>query len=178
LILARPISRGRLLLAKWLAGVLFCFLLVMVLGASALGIARLWFPWKGMFIFIPQLLFSVLDSGTGLQLYLWSHLFMAMNATVMFSISFFFSCLNVKPAAATILALSVLFLSLVFDAIPFFDRYQEWFLPHHFRSWVLVFLQPTPWARLAESQSVLLGVACTALILGVAVFHARDIKNG
>lgn len=178
LILARPISRARLLLAKWLAGVLFCFLLVMVLGASALGIAAIWFPWKSMFVFVPQLMFSLLSPGDGLHFYLWSHLFMAMNATVMFSLAFLFSCLNVKPAAATILALSVLFLSLVFDAIPFFDRYQEWFLPHHFRSWVLVFSQPTPWAQLAESQSVLLGVACTALILGVAVFHARDIKNG
>lgn len=177
LILSRPISRVRLLLAKWLAGVLFCFLLVGVLGASALGFARLWFPWKDMFVFIPQFVFSVLDDAVGLKLYLWSHLFLAMNATVMFSLAFLFSCGNMKPAAATILALSVLFLSLVLDAIPFFDRYQHWFLPHHFRSWILVFAEPTPWARLAESQCLLAGVALTAFILGAALFQLRDIKS-
>src|SRR3954462_15002653 len=61
MILCRPISRFRLLLAKWFAGLIFCALLVVTLGATALFFARLWFPWKAMFVFSPPLgLFSVL----------------------------------------------------------------------------------------------------------------------
>jgi len=177
MILSRPVSRARLLLAKWLAGVLFCFVLVMMLGASALFFARLWFPWKDMFVFLPQTLFTVLDAGAGLKFYVWCHLFLAMNATVMYSLGFLFSCFNMKPAAATILALSVLFLSLVMDMIPFFDRYEQWFLPYHFRSWVYVFSTPTPWARVLDSQCILAAVALSALIVGTAVFQLRDIKS-
>lgn len=177
MILARPISRLRLLFLKWLAGVIFSFVLVLVLGAMALLLARVLFPWKGMFVFVPGLVFSVLEPGTGLKYYVCSHLFMGVNAVVMFSIAFMFSCWNMKPAAATILALSVLFLNLVLENIPFFERYREWFLPHHFRSWLFVFDQPTPWARLAESQSVLVGVALTAFIIGAAAFQVRDIKS-
>jgi ABC-2 type transport system permease protein len=177
MILSRPVSRFRLLFLKWIAGVLFSFLLVLVLGGVAVGIARLWFPWKGMFVFIPQVVFSVLDAGTGLKLYACSQIFLATNAVVAFSIAFMFSCFNMKPAAATILALSLLFLSLVMDNIQFFERYKEFFLPHHFRSWLHVFAQPTPWARLAESQCILLGVALTVFIIGAAAFQVRDIKS-
>src|SRR6266404_4312321 len=46
MILSRPISRFRLLYAKWLAGALFSILLVLVLGGTALGFARFWFPWR------------------------------------------------------------------------------------------------------------------------------------
>src|SRR2546429_8793767 len=45
MILARPISRFRLLLAKWLAGVIFSVALVAGLGAMAVLFARMWFPW-------------------------------------------------------------------------------------------------------------------------------------
>ena len=74
MILSRPISRFRLLFMKWLAGVLFATLLVLVLGGTALCLARIWFPWQGMFVSWPGIGFNVLSAGTGFKLYLWSHL--------------------------------------------------------------------------------------------------------
>jgi ABC-2 type transport system permease protein len=177
MILARPISRFRLLLLKWLAGVLFCVLLAGVLGGTAVLCARIWFPWKGMFAFVPGIVFNVLDAGAGLRCYLLAQVLLAVNASVMFSLAFLFSCFNMKPAAATIVALSWLFLNLVMDGIPFFDRYEQWFLPFHFRSWLRVFVEPVPWAQIAESQFVLLGMLVTSFILGAAAFQARDIKS-
>lgn len=177
MILCRPISRLRLLIVKWLAGAIFSALLVTVLGATALLFARLWFPWKGMFVFVPGFVFNVLTSGTGLKLYLLSHVFLMVNATVILGLAFMFSCFNMKPAAATILALSYLFLNLVMESIPFFERYHHWFLPYHFRSWLLVFAQPAPWGRIAESQSLLAGAAFTCFIVGATAFQMRDIKS-
>jgi len=176
MILCRPISRLRLLGLKWLAGAIFSASLVLVLGGTALGFARFWFPWQGMFAFVPGIVFNVLDAATGLKLYLCAHLFLATNATVMLSLAFMFSCFNVKPAAATILALSVLFVSLVMEGIPFLEEYHHWLLQYHFRSWLLVFAQPAPWARIAESQCILLAVVCTTFVIGAAAFQMRDIK--
>src|SRR5213594_2098524 len=84
MILSRPISRLRLLLLKWLAGVAFCAVLVLALGGMALVFARFWFPWRGMFVFAawPEKIFSVLAASQGLKLYLCSHLFMTFNASV------------------------------------------------------------------------------------------------
>jgi ABC-2 type transport system permease protein len=177
MILSRPISRFRLMLVKWIAGVIFSALLVLVLGGTALAFARLWFPWRSMFVFAPGMVFNVLPAGEGLRLYAWSHLFIVVNASAILSLAFMFSCFNMKPAAATILALSYLFVNLVMEGIPFFERYHDWFLPHHFRSWLLVYSQPPPWDRVGASLCILLAFNLTAFLVGAAAFQARDIKS-
>ncbi len=179
MILSRPVSRFRLLLMKWLAGLIFSAALVLALGGTALGLARLWFPWRSMFVFsaFPESVFSLLSAGDGLKHYLCSHILMALSASVVTGLAFMFSCFNMKPAAATILALSFLFINLVMEHIPFFEPYQQWFLPYHFRGWLLSYAQPVPWDRLGESVCVLLAVNFTTFLVGAAAFQARDIKS-
>jgi ABC-2 type transport system permease protein len=177
MILSRPISRFRLLLVKWLAGVIFAGLLVGVLGGTALGLARIWFPWKGMFVSWPGIGFNILSVGTGFKLYLWSISFMAVNASVAVGLAFMFSCFNMKPAAATILALSVLFTSMVLENIPFFEPYKEWFPTYHFHTWIRIYSQPTPWDAVAQTLCVLLAMNLTTFLVGAAAFQARDIKS-
>src|SRR6266571_3538538 len=156
MILSRPISRFRLVLMKWLAGVIFCAVLVIVLGGTALCFARFWFPWRGLFVSWPGMVFNALSAAEGFKLYLGSHLFMVINAAAVLGLAFMFSCFNMKPAAATILSLSFLFINLVMENIPFFERYHQWFLPYHFRIWLFIYAQPIPWARIAESLCILL----------------------
>jgi ABC-2 type transport system permease protein len=179
MILSRPISRVRLLLVKWVAGTVFSALLVLALGGIALGFARLLFPWKGMFVFgeFPYQTFGLFPPGEGLKLYVFSHLFMAVNAVAMLSVAAMFSCFNMKPAAATILALSYLFMSMVLEHIPFFETYQNWFITHHFASWVLLFQTPVPWAQIAQSEIILLATSATAFVIGALAFQVRDIKT-
>ncbi|MGA9450903.1 MAG: ABC transporter permease subunit [Verrucomicrobiia bacterium] len=180
MILSRPISRFRLLLVKWLAGMIFAGVLTLALGGIALGFARLYFPWKGMFVFaqVPEgTTFGIFPPGEGLALYAFSHLFMVMNAITMLSVAFMFSCFNMKPAAATILALSYLFMNMVMQHIPFFEPYQDWFVTHHLESWFWLFQTPTPWPQIVQSEITLLAASATAFVIGAAVFQVRDIKS-
>jgi ABC-2 type transport system permease protein len=177
MILSRPISRFRLLFVKWCSGIIFSVVLALALGLTALSFARLLFPWKGMFAFAPGLAFSVLTAGVGLERFVFSHLFLAMNASVMVSVAFMFSCFNMKPAAATILALSFLFVSVVMESIPFFDRYENWFITHHFKCWLLVFRNPIPWPLIFQSEIVLFAVSASAFVIGSMAFQVRDIKS-
>ena len=179
MILARPISRVRLLQVKWVAGMIFSAVLVLALGAIALGFARILFPWKGMFVFgeQPSPIFGLFPPGEGLERYIFSHLFMVVNAIAMLSVAGMFSCFNMKPAAATILALSFLFMSMVMEHIPFFESYQNWFITHHFAAWVLVFQTPVPWAQIIQSEIVLLATSATAFVIGALAFQMRDIKS-
>jgi ABC-2 type transport system permease protein len=178
MILSRPISRFRLLVAKWMAGTVFSAALVIVLGATALGFARMWFPWKGLFIsWPPEQIFSWFNAGEGFRLFLFSHLLFALDASTILGLAFMFSCFNMKPAAATVLALSFLFVNMVLENIPFFEQYREWLLPYHFGAWLFVFAQPASWPRIAESCCVLLAFNVTTFLVGLAAFHARDIKS-
>ena len=178
MILSRPISRFRLLLVKWFAGIIFSLLLVVVLDVVALGFARLLFPWKGMFVYAPLIqTFGVFSPGDGLALYFFSSLFVVMNAVAQMSVAFMFSCFNIKPAAATILSLSYLFMNMVLENIPFFRDYQNWFITHHFDCWARVFQSPTPWAHILQSEITLLAISATAFLIGAMVFQVRDIKS-
>ena len=178
MILSRPISRLRLLLVKWAAGMIFSTVLVLALGLIALGFARVYFPWKGMFIFPqPDAPFGLFPPGEGLARYAFSHLFMVVNTIAMLSVAFMFSCFNMKPAAATILALSFLFINMVVQHIPFFEDYQNWFLTHHLECWIWVFRQPTQWAQILQSVITLLATSATAFLIGATGFQVRDIKS-
>jgi ABC-2 type transport system permease protein len=179
MILSRPISRVRLLLVKWFAGIIFSSVLVLALGAIALVFARMLFPWKGLFVFGEQSdpVFGLFPPDQGLRLYGFAHLFMAVNAVAMFSVASMFSCFNMKPASATILALSYLFMSMVMEHIPFFEAYQNWFITHHFACWILVFRTPVPWPQIIQSEIVLLATSLTTFVIGALAFQTRDIKT-
>jgi ABC-2 type transport system permease protein len=178
MILSRPISRMRLLFVKWIAGIVFSTTLVLVLGLVALCFARVVFPWGGMFVFAPlRSTFGVFTAGDGLMLYACSLLFVAANAVAQLSLAFMFSCFNMKPAAATILSLSYLFINMVMENIPFFEPYQNWFITHHFDCWLLVFKSPTPWPQILQSELILMGISATAFLVGSTAFQVRDIKS-
>jgi ABC-2 type transport system permease protein len=175
MILSRPISRFRLLLVKWAAGIIFGGVLVLTLAIIALGFASLLFPWKGMFVMLPRS-FSVLSAGEGAARFAFSQLFLAANAGAVLSVAFMFSCFNMKPAAATILAISFLLVSFVMENIPFFDRYDNWFLTHHFGCWRLIFLTPIPWPQILQSEIILTAISMTAFAVGALGFQLRDFK--
>jgi ABC-2 type transport system permease protein len=180
MILSRPVSRLRLLLVKWMAGIIFTAVLVAALGVFALGFARLYFPWSGMFVFGQNesgLTFGIFPASQGLGLYALSHVFMVVNTITIMSVAFMFSCFNMKPAAATILALSYLFMNMVMEHIPFFERYQNWFITHHLESWIWVFQQPVSWPEIFQSETVLLATSATAFVIGAVAFQVRDIKS-
>jgi ABC-2 type transport system permease protein len=139
--------------------------------------ARCFFPWGGLFAFVPGEMFSVLDATDGVWRYALAHVLLAVKAGTVLSLAFMFSCFNVKPAAATILALSVVFVSFVLMQIPFFRDLQPWFFTYYLNLWQNVLMQPVPWWKVWGSLSVLAGFNLTFLIIGATVFHVRDIKS-
>jgi ABC-2 type transport system permease protein len=178
MILARPISRLRLLVLKWAAGFLFSALLVLVLGALGLGFARLYFPWGGLFFWNPELgIFSVLEARSGFWHFLWANAFLVSHAFSILSLAFMFSCFNIKPAAATILALSLLTVDFILQKMPYFRDYQNFFVSYHLQTWQFLFCEPIPWWRVGQSLCILAGFNVTCLIVGAAAFQVRDIKS-
>jgi ABC-2 type transport system permease protein len=178
MILSRPISRVRLLCLKWLAGCIFSCFLVFALGMFGLLFSAIWFPpGGGLFVLIPEEGVSVFDMATGMQHYLMVLGFITVKAIAMMSLAFMFSCFNMKPAAATILALSLVLIDHILMEIPYFHDLKQYFLSHYINSWQFLFLEHVPWWRVGEGLSVTLGFGLTSLIIGIMVFQARDIKS-
>jgi ABC-2 type transport system permease protein len=128
-------------------------------------------------VFIPGELFSVFDATSGWQHYAAAHLLMAAKAWTVMGLAFMFSCFNVKPAAATILAISFVFVNFIMQNIPYFRDLQHWFLSYHLNIWLFMFAQPIPWWKIGQSLSILLGFNVTFFVIGATAFQVRDIKS-
>lgn len=179
MVLARPISRLRLLAVKWAACTLYTVTLIAFLGVTALIFATLYRGYLGkLFIFVPEeQLFAVFDQREGLIRYARAMVMLAFSAQLISNLAFMFSCFKMKPAAATILTLSVLFVDLVVRTIPYFASYSEYFVTHHTASWVRTFADPVPWADITRSVIYLLALNTTLVAVGMLRFCTRDLKG-
>lgn len=178
MILSRPISRLRLVSIKWLAGAIFSVLLALALGCYAIGFASIFFPAGGLFALLPmQGIFSIFGQADGWGRYLGAVLVLSAKAVTIMGLGWMFSCCNVKPAAATILGLSVVLTSRIIQEIPYFHDWQEWFLTYHLDFWMRTFEQPLPSWSLGQSACILFGFNVTFFIIGASLFQVRDIKS-
>ena len=122
-------------------------------------------------------IFSVFDPATGWDRYVIATFMLTFSAATIMGLALMFSCFNVKPAAATVLALSVLLTSRIIQEIPYFHDLQHWFFTYHMNYWVKVFEKRVPWAEIIQSLSILFGFNLTLLIVGCVAFQVRDIKS-
>jgi ABC-2 type transport system permease protein len=178
MILSRPVSRVRLLAIKWITGIIFSVILTIVLGAFGAGFAKIFFPSGGFFFFWPpEGLFCVFGGDDAWLRYSASIGMLMIDTISMTGLAWMFSCFNIKPAAATILAISFLFLFRILQELEFFKEIQPYLITYHFRIWLDVLRDPVPWWKIGESLSILLAYNVTFFVVGTAAFQTRDIKS-
>jgi ABC-2 type transport system permease protein len=178
MILCRPVSRLALLAQKALAALVYTAALVLFISTTALAFGLLDRGAGGLFVFAPlERVFALYDFGEGLGRYALAQPFLILSLFTITSIGFFFSCLNMKPAAATILTLSFLLIDSILKNIPYFETIRGLFLTSHMSSWVHIFEPRIGWDAMIESYALLLAVDATLLILGWFIFERRDFKS-
>lgn len=179
MILSRPISRLRLLFIKWLACSIYTFVLMVFLGLTSLAAGVIFrHGLGGLFVFVPQeQVFSVFEPAEGLWRYGRSLIVIGLVAQIVAAIAFMFSCFNMKPSAATILTLSVMFVDFVLRSIPYFSGFQKYFISYHVACWARTYMEIVPWPSIAESLVYLTALGGSFWIIGAMAFCSRDFKS-
>jgi len=178
MMLCRPVSRGRILLLKICAVAVYSFSLTWFVGITALVVGLLHSGAGGLFVFAPmEKVFALYDFAPGLARYAIAILLLSFSLLTIPAVGFFLSCLDMKPAAATIGTLSIFFLDSILKNIPFFESLKPWFVTSHMAAWVHVFEYRIPWERMIEDYAWLLALNATLLVLARAVFQQRDFKS-
>jgi ABC-2 type transport system permease protein len=138
LIFARPISRLRLLLVKYAAVCLYTFTFVFFVGISGYLMAAAAIGWDGgLLVMEPKMkVFAVypewIDGAKRLTV---AAAGIGISMITLSSIAFMFSCFKIKPAAATIMTLSILFVDRILQEFPFFKPYESWFVTWRMAAW-------------------------------------------
>jgi len=122
-------------------------------------------------------IFALYEFWPGFQRYFLSVGVLSLCLLTISAVGFFLSCLDMKPAAATILTLSFLFLDTVLKNIPYFESLKGFFLTARMTAWVHVFEYRIPWETIAEDLVWLMAVNATLAIAAWALFVRRDFKS-
>ena len=176
--LCRPISRVRLLLLKYVACVIYNFVLVAFVGGTALLACTLREGPGGLFAMAPeQNIVALFDTQEGLVRYGAALFFYALSSLSITTVAFMLSCFNMKPATATIVTLSAFIIDWIFYHLPYFSSIKEYFLTHNMTTWVHIFLQRVPWTLMAQDYAYLLAVDATFVIVGVVSVSAAGFQE-
>ncbi len=179
LLLARPISRLRLLGLKYVGCLVYAFCLVQFIAWSAFCLGVIVRGWGGgLFAFAPNLgTAGFFAWGEGIQRYAIGSCFLSVAMMTVASIGFFFSCMKIKPAAATISTLSYVLMDGILRESHFMDSYQHLLVTRYMITWVQAFADPISWAFVARNYGVLFGINASLFVLGAAYFESRDLKS-
>lgn len=180
MVLSRPVSRLRILILKYCAVIIYTITFVIFVGVTGYSMALLAMGSEGgLFIWNPdmQILAIYPERDEAFRRLFTGACFMGVSMCVVSSLGFFFSCLKIKPAAASVMALSVFFIDFVLQNIPFLVNYKHVFITFRMGNWVYVLQEDIPWARIVESYSILTGLNITLFTIGWMVFQSRDFKT-
>ncbi len=182
LLLARPVSRLRILLLKYFACQIYAATLFFFIGTTVLLMGLQMRGWGGMMVVVPFFeqidTLSIFNWGQGLRRYFLGMLFLSMSFLPVTSFAFFLSCWKIKPVAATIVTAAVLMADFILSRFfPFFADYKHWFVTPRMDRWVYAWKQDIPWPAAVETWIFLTGVSITCFVLGWVAFQRRDVKS-
>ena len=178
MMLCRPVWGGRILLLKVIVSCFYTFVLTAFVMVTALIAGFINSGVGGLFVAAPLegvLVFH--DFWPGLMRYLAAIPLLSLSLCTMTMIAFFFSCFNMKPAAATVLTLSILFADFVLRNVPYFESIRPWFLTSKISMWIHIFEYRIPWEMLVENYALLVAVDVTLFFVAWAIFESRDFKS-
>ncbi len=180
LVMARPVSRLRLLLVKYAAVLAYTLTFVFFVGVSGYLMAVAAVGWEGGLIVMEARMkvfafYPTWSEGAGRLLLAACGI--ALSMITISTLAFMLSCFRIKPAAATIMTLSILFVDFIVQGFPFFRPYEEYFVTWRMGCWVFLLEQHISWAKIANSYAFLFGLNATLFLIGYTVFRLRDFKT-
>ena len=180
LVLSRPVSRLRILALKYCAVLIYTISFVIFVGVTGYGMAVVAMGSEGgLFVWNPEMyiLSFYPDREEAFRRLFGGACFMGLSMCVVTSLGFFFSCLKIKPAAASVMALSVFFIDFVLQNIPFLVNHKDAFITFRMANWIYLLKEDIPWERVIESYAILTGLNISLFVVGWMVFQSRDFKT-
>ncbi len=180
MVFARPITRLRLLTVKYAAICLYTFSFVFFVGVTGYAMAVAAVGWEGgLFVMEPKMkVFAAYpDWWEGASRLALSAGGIGISMITLSSIAFMFSCFKVKPAAATIITLSILFIDMILQNFPFVKPYESYFVTYRMSAWVFLMEQHISWPKIVESYAFLMGLNASLFTIGWLAFQTRDFKT-
>lgn len=183
LLAAKPVSRTRLLLVKFMAAAIYTFLLLIWVAILSLGVSVLLFGTNELFV-AREFEVNIIATQDVFWRYMAAFVFAAIGLVTVAALAFMLSTFvdnSIGPIVATVCVI-IVFTILTQIQIPFYDQVEPWLFTTHMLGWKGFFyvkgeegvtvngsIENLP--AILKSALVLLGYAI--LFLSVAAWHFK-----
>ncbi|MBZ0201163.1 MAG: ABC transporter permease [Ignavibacteriaceae bacterium] len=176
LLITRPISRIKLVTAKFIAGIIYTNMLVLFLGVISLGLGYLIFGF-GELIVVNSGGVTIFAREDVLWRFLLGYGFASLSMMVVTTLAFLFSSLveNAIGPIITTMAIIIVFVIISAINIGIFQSIRPYLFTTYMSSWRLFFSDPIDYAEILKSAGILAGHIAALFGITVYLFNRKDI---
>ncbi|MEJ2193443.1 MAG: ABC transporter permease subunit [Ignavibacteriaceae bacterium] len=177
-LLTRPVSRMQVVGAKFIAGNIYTFSLVVWLGIVSLGVGALLFGF-GELIVIGADSIVILDRADVLWRFFLAYGFATLGMSVVCSLAFFFSSLVENAIGPIIATMAVIIVFIIISAIniDIFKSIRPYLFTNYILSWQLLFGDPVNTARVLKALLILFSHILLLFTITAFIFNKKDILS-
>jgi len=178
ILVTRPVSRFKIVLSKFLAGLIYTNLLVLWLAIMSLAIGILVFG-IGELIVIKNVNILILARNDVFWRFLLAYGFAALSMTVVLSLTFLFSSLVENAIGPIVSTMAIIIVFVIISAldIEFFQSIRPYLFTNYMQSWRSFFDDPIDFQDLYKSAAVLIGHVIFFFGTTVYIFNKKDILS-
>lgn len=178
ILVTRPVSRFKIVLSKFLAGLIYTNLLVFWLAIMSLAIGILVFG-VGELIVIKNVNILILARNDVFWRFLIAYGFAALSMTVVLSLAFLFSSLVENAIGPIVSTMAIIIVFVIISAldIEFFQSIRPYLFTNYMQSWRSLFDDPIDVQDLLKSAAVLIGHIIFFFGTTVYIFNKKDILS-
>lgn len=176
ILITRPISRFEIVTSKFIAGIIYTFLLILWLAVISLGLGHFLFG-TGELIVLKSGTIIVLAKNDIFWRFLFAYGFALLSMGVVASLALMFSSLveNAIGPIITTMAIIIIFLIISAINIEIFQSIKPYLFTSYMNTWSSFFDNPMDTSEIIKSVSVLTGHIIVFFGLTLFIFHKKDI---
>jgi ABC-2 type transport system permease protein len=175
LLLTRPVSRFKILLAKFIAGVLYTASLLLFLALMSLGVSLLFFGTGDLIVFTGKIV--IFSKDDLLWRFLLAYGFAFVSMTTVFALSFLASSLVENAIGPIVASMSVIIVLFILSALnfQFIDTIRPYLFVSHMNEWNKFFSYEIDYTSIFDSLKILLIYIIAFFGIAYYVFRKKDI---
>jgi ABC-2 type transport system permease protein len=177
-LLTRSASRTQIVLAKWLSGLFYTLLLLLLLGIMALFVSH-WIFGSGDLMSLNSEGLTVIRADDINWRWGYSFLIAFLSLSVVASLATMLSCImdNSITPIVTVMAIIIIFTIVGMFDLPSFDVIKPFLFTTHMIAWKNLFEDPVPVNDILFSVGILMVHIVLFLSISVYYFNRKDITT-
>ncbi len=177
-LLSRPANRTQIVLAKWIAGMFYTLLLLLLLGIMALFVSHLIFG-DGDLLYLNSEALTIIRSDDIAWRWLGAFVIAFLSLSVVASLSTMLSAImdNSITPIVSVMAIIIVFTIIGMFDLPSFDVIKPFLFTTHMISWRSFFEDPVPMQDIVLSALILFFHIIVFLAVSIIYFNKKDIKS-